>query len=42
MTNSDSIALFEGKEIRKLWHQDERWFVIIDVISIVSESINPT
>ncbi len=30
-----SIALFEQKEIRKITHNDEWWFSIIDVISVL-------
>lgn len=36
-----AIALFEQKEIRRIWH-DERWFFsIIDVIEALTESQNP-
>ena len=35
------IALFEGKKIRKVFHQDEWWFSIIDVIEVLTESTRP-
>lgn len=35
------IALFKGKEIRKTIHNDEWWFVIEDVIAVLTESKNP-
>ena len=30
-----TLALFEQKEIRKITHNDEWWFSIIDVISVL-------
>lgn len=35
------IALFKGKEIRKTLHNDEWWFVITDVVAVLTESVNP-
>jgi prophage antirepressor-like protein len=29
---NNKIALFEGKKIRKILHNDEWWFSVIDVI----------
>ncbi|OGI94532.1 hypothetical protein A3A03_02435 [Candidatus Nomurabacteria bacterium RIFCSPLOWO2_01_FULL_40_18] len=35
------IALFEGNKVRRVWH-DERWFfVIVDIITILTDSIQP-
>ena len=36
------IAVFRGKEIRKTIHNDEWWFVIVDVVSVLTDSINPS
>ncbi len=36
------IALFKGKEIRKTIHNDEWWFVIVDVISVLTDSVQPS
>jgi prophage antirepressor-like protein len=33
-----SLALFEQKEIRKITHNDEWWFSVVDVVSILAES----
>ena len=33
-----SIAVFRGKEIRKTIHNDERWFSVVDVCAILTES----
>ncbi|MBW2330020.1 MAG: Bro-N domain-containing protein [Deltaproteobacteria bacterium] len=37
-----SIAVFRGKEIRKTIHNNEWWFVIVDVVSALTDSINPS
>ena len=34
------IALFEQKEIRRVW-QDEKWyFSVVDVVSVLTDSID--
>lgn len=35
------IAIFKGKSIRKIIHNDEWYFSIIDVIEVLTESSNP-
>ncbi len=37
-----SIAVFRGKGIRKTIHNNEWWFVIADVVSVLTDSANPT
>jgi DNA-damage-inducible protein D len=32
---------FEGKEIRKEWHNEEWYFSVIDVIEILTDTHNP-
>jgi DNA-damage-inducible protein D len=36
-----SIVLFKEKEIRRTWHNEEWWFSIVDVVSVLTESPNP-
>lgn len=36
------IAIFQRKEIRKQLHNGEWWFVINDIIAVLTESDNPT
>ena len=35
------IAIFKGKEIRKTIHNNEWWFVIEDVVSVLTDSVQP-
>ena len=32
------IALFEGKKIRKTWHDGKWWFVVEDVVFALTDS----
>lgn len=36
------IAIFKGKEVRKIIYENEWWFVVADVIEILTDSQNPT
>ena len=35
------IALFEGKKIRKIIHNNEWWFSVVDVVEALTGSSNP-
>ena len=35
------IALFQKKEIRKTIHENEWWFVVVDVVAALTDSVNP-
>jgi DNA-damage-inducible protein D len=40
-TTKKEIVLFEEKEVRRLW-KDEQWYMsIIDIVGILSQSLNP-
>ena len=36
------LAIFKGKEIRRILHDDEWWFAIVDVVSVLTDSVNPS
>ena len=41
MNQSNKIILFQEKQIRRLW-QDEQWFfAVVDVLEVLTESTNP-
>ena len=41
MENQGLIS-FEGKEIRKVWHDEEWHFAVVDVIQVLTDSQNPS
>ncbi|MFZ1019437.1 MAG: BRO family protein [Minisyncoccia bacterium] len=36
-----NIVLFEKSEVRRIWHKEEWYFSVMDVVAILSESTNP-
>jgi hypothetical protein len=32
------LAIFEGKQIRRTWHEGEWWFAVADIVELLSES----
>ena len=42
MMENSTLIPFEGKEIRKEWHNEEWYFSIVDVIEVLSESPQPS
>jgi len=41
METNTRIAIFKGKEIRKVIYKNEWWFVVNDVIELLTDSIDP-
>lgn len=42
-TNEDNkLAVFQGKRIRKVFHEDEWWFVITDIIAALTDAADPS
>jgi prophage antirepressor-like protein len=35
------IAIFRKREIRKIIHNDEWWFVVVDVVAALTDSVQP-
>ena len=43
MSNEQNkLIAFEDKEIRRIWHEEEWWFSVIDVVGVLTESKNPS
>jgi hypothetical protein len=36
------IVLFERKQVRRVWHGEAWWFVIVDVVAALTDSANPS
>jgi hypothetical protein len=37
-----SMALFEERQVRRLFHNDEWWFVVVDIVLALTDSANPS
>src|SRR3989344_5105540 len=37
----NAMSVFEGKKIRKVWHNEEWYFSVIDVVESLTDSSNP-
>ena len=44
MTSSNKIQLFENRKVRSVWDENAEkwWFSIVDVIEVLTESVDPT
>ncbi|HMB26437.1 MAG TPA: Bro-N domain-containing protein [Patescibacteria group bacterium] len=38
---NNKIALFEKKQIRKIWHNNEWFFSVVDVVGALTDSVDP-
>ena len=41
MDTNNKIVLFQEKAIRRVWHNAEWWFAIVDVVSVLTDSVQP-
>jgi len=41
-SEGDKLAVFQGKHIRKVFHEDEWWFVISDIIAALTDAADPS
>src|SRR3989338_3335013 len=42
MIEHKALAVFEGKDIRKIWFNEEWWLVAVDLIAALTDSSNPS
>ena len=38
----NKLVVFQGKEVRRSWHNDEWYYSLVDIVAVLSESKNPT
>ena len=36
-----SLLVFQDKTIRRTWHNDEWYFSVVDVVAVLTDSVNP-
>lgn len=41
MNANNAIVVFQGKNIRRTWYNNEWWFSVFDIISVLTESADP-
>lgn len=41
MEQDNKIIIFQETEIRRVWHDEEWWFSVVDVIAVLTESNDP-
>jgi len=41
MAHEDRIVVFQDKKIRRVWHEQEWYFSVIDIIEVLTESADP-
>ena len=34
----DGLVVFDNKKIRRVWHEDDWWFSVVDVVGVLTES----
>jgi DNA-damage-inducible protein D len=42
MNDDTTLVVFQGKNIRRTWFNDEWWFAAVDIISTLTDSLDPT
>jgi len=38
INSNNALIVFQGKDIRRKWHEGEWWFSVVDVICVLTES----
>ncbi len=41
MKPEHALVVFEGKNVRRTWHNEEWWFSVVDVVGVLTESSIP-
>ena len=42
MDINNSLIVFQGKKIRRTWHKDQWYFVVLDIVRALTDSVNPS
>ncbi len=41
MESQDALVVFEGAKIRRVWHEDQWYFSVVDVVRVLTDSSDP-
>jgi prophage antirepressor-like protein len=41
MQEKNEIAVFENRKVRRLWHNEDWWFSVVDVVGALTDSPHP-
>ena len=41
MDSNDALVVFQGKHIRRIWHDNEWYFSVVDIVEILTDSPAP-
>ena len=42
MSKDNKIVVFQEKEVRRIWHNEEWWFSVLDVVEVLTETKDPS
>ena len=42
ITPQNKLVVFQGKEVRRSWHNEKWYYSLVDIVAVLSESKNPT
>ncbi|MBI2669500.1 Bro-N domain-containing protein [Candidatus Woesearchaeota archaeon] len=40
MKQNNALVVFEGMDVRRIWHNNEWWFSVVDAVRVLTESID--
>jgi len=41
MDDKNKLVVFQDKKIRRIWYNEEWYFLVIDVVEVLTDSNNP-